>query len=63
MVKKPKCKLIGQDGNVFNLAGIASIALKKAKMEKESREMVAKICRAKSYEEAFTIISEYVEVR
>ena len=29
-VKKPKAKLIGADGNVFNLIGIASSSLKRA---------------------------------
>ena len=29
MSKKPKCPLIGQDGNVFNLIGIASKTLKR----------------------------------
>lgn len=26
---KPECKLIGEDGNIFNLLSIASVTLKK----------------------------------
>lgn len=60
---KPKCKLIGENGNIFNLMGIASRALKEAGMKDEAAEMVEKITKsAKSYDEALTIIAEYVEV-
>ena len=60
--KKPKCKLVGQDGNIFNLGGIASQALKKAGQHKAAKEMVNKMFGAGSYSEALNIISEYVDV-
>ncbi|SNV67271.1 hypothetical protein [Clostridium cochlearium] len=60
---KPKCKLIGEDGNIFNLMGIAGRALKEAGQKKEADEMVDRITTtAKSYSEALAIISEYVEI-
>ena len=59
---KPRCKLIGEDGNVFNLMGIASRVLKEAGMKKEAKEMVNRINNSKSYIEALAIISEYVEI-
>ena len=37
-MNKPKCKLVGEDGNIFNLMGIASKALKEAGLEDESKE-------------------------
>jgi AmiR/NasT family two-component response regulator len=59
---KPKCKLIGEDGNIFNLMGVASRILKRAGLKKQAEEMVDKITKSKSYEEALGIIMEYVEV-
>ena len=62
-VKKPKCALIGEDGNIFNLMGIASRTLKRNKMNEEAQEMCNKITtEAKSYDEALMIIGEYVEI-
>lgn len=62
-VKKPKCALIGEDGNIFVLMGIASRTLKHNKMNEEAQEMCNKIStEAKSYDEALMIIGEYVEI-
>lgn len=62
-MNKPKCALIGQDGNIFNLIGIASRTLKANKMQEESKEMIERITSlAKSYEDAICIIGEYVEI-
>ncbi len=61
--EKPKCALIGEDGNIFNLMGIASRTLKRNGMQEEATEMVNRITtNAKSYDEALIIISEYVEI-
>lgn len=64
MIEKPKCKLIGEDGNIFNLMGIASKALKRAGHPNLAEEMVHRITQgeAKDYSMALAIISEYVEV-
>jgi len=59
---KPVCKLIGEDGNIFNLMGIASRTLKKVGMKEEAKEMTDRILNSKSYTEALAIISEYVEI-
>ena len=37
--QKPDCELIGQDGNIFNLMGIASHTLKQNGMADEAKEM------------------------
>lgn len=60
--EKPKCELIGQDGNVFNLIGLASRALKRAGLNEQATEMCKKTFQAGSYDEALSIISDYVEV-
>jgi hypothetical protein len=60
---KPVAKLIGSNGNIFNLMGIAKRVLIREGREKEGREMCNRIVStAKSYDEALVIIMEYVEV-
>ena len=59
---KPKCKLVGQDGNIFNLMGIAARTLKEAGFKEKATEMTDRITKSKSYDEALRIIMEYVEV-
>ena len=61
-VKKPKAKLIGADGNVFNLIGIASRSLKIAGQNDKVTEMSERVMSSGSYDEALSIIMEYVEV-
>ena len=62
IVEKPKCKLVGENGNIYNLMGIASRALKRNGQEEDAKEMCNKITtEAKSYEEALCILMDYVE--
>lgn len=62
MPEKTKCPLIGQNGNVFNLMGIASKTLKKNGMADEAKEMCSRVTSSGSYDEALSIIDEYVEI-
>lgn len=60
--KRPEAKLIGEDGNIFNLMGIASRSLKSAGYDEEAKEMFDRITNGtESYEEALAIILQYVE--
>ncbi len=59
---KPDCPLIGQDGNIFNLVGIAAKTLRKNGMKEEASEMMEKVFGSSSYEEALGIIGEYVNI-
>lgn len=60
---KPDCKLIGEDGNIFNLMGIASRTLKECGMKNEAREMTERIMGSCSgYTEALGIIADYVNI-
>lgn len=60
---KPKCKLVGEDGNVFNLLGIVSRTLRKNRMNAQANECVDRVLNtARSYDEALRIMMEYVEV-
>jgi len=60
---KPKCRLIGENGNIFNLMGIVSRTLKEAGEPEKAEEMIRRITSdAKSYDEALAILMEYVDV-
>ena len=59
---KPDCPLIGQDGNIFNLVGIASRTLKRNGMSDEAKEMSDRVMSSESYGEAMNIIGEYVNI-
>lgn len=58
---KPKVKLVGQDGNIFNILGIASRALKEAGYADEAKEMQTEDFASDSYEEALAIVLQYVD--
>ena len=45
MPEKPKCPLIGQNGNIFNLMGIASKTLKRNGMSNDAKEMCDWFCQ------------------
>ena len=62
MQQKPDCPLIGQDGNIFNLMGIASRTLKENGMEEQAREMRQRITQCQSYDSALCIIADYVNI-
>ncbi|MCH5205165.1 MAG: hypothetical protein J1F03_10470 [Oscillospiraceae bacterium] len=59
---KPDCPLVGQDGNIYNLVGIASKTLKRNGMAAEASEMTEKVFNSGSYMEALGIIGEYVNI-
>ena len=59
---KPDCALIGQDGNIFNLMGIASRTLKRYGKPEEAHEMCDRIHKSGNYYEALNIIGEYVNI-
>lgn len=59
---KPDCPLIGEDGNIFHLVGIAAKTLKRNGMSMEASEMTAKVFGSGSCEEALGIIGEYVNI-
>ncbi len=61
-VGKPDCALIGEDGNIFNLAGIAAGTLREHGMKEQAEEMKERVCSSHSYEEALCIIGKYVNI-
>ena len=59
---KIKVNLIGQKGNIFNLVSIVSREMKNKNMHKEAEEMQNKVFNSESYDNALSIIMEYVDV-
>lgn len=62
MKKKPDCPLIGQDGNIFNLIGIASHTLRENGFADQAKEMYDRILESGDYYKALGIIGEYVNI-
>lgn len=60
--QKPDCPLIGQDGNIFHLMGIASRTLEEHGMEDTAGEMRSRILESGSYDKALAIIGDYVNI-
>ena len=60
--QKPDCPLIGRDGNIYNLKGIASRTLKQNGMREQAKEMCERITSSKNYYEALNILGEYVNI-
>ena len=61
-LEKPDCALIGQNGNIFNLVGIAARTLRRNDMADRAKEMSARVFASGSYGEALCIIGEYVNI-
>ena len=60
--EKPKCKLVGTDGNVFALAARVSSTLKKYGFKEESSDFLKRLGKCGSYNEALNLMGEYVVV-
>lgn len=52
--------IIGADGNVFNLISICVKSLKENGFKEEAEEMKRRINLSKSYDEALSIMCEYI---
>lgn len=59
---KPPCKLIGEDGNVFNIIGKVTRTLKSAGQRESANEFTKKAFECGSYDEVLRLVMDYVEV-
>ncbi len=59
--KKPKCKLLGTDGNVFTLAHKVRQALKAAGQDTRATEFSGRLGKCTSYDDALSLMTEYVD--
>lgn len=62
--EKPDCALIGEDGNIFNLCGIAARTLRENGLHEQAEELQKRIYGGQcgSYDDALRVISEYVYI-
>ncbi len=63
-MRKPDCVLIGENGNIFNLMGIASRTLRQHGLEEQAEEMRERIMGGECVTccEALDVIGEYVNI-
>ena len=61
MMKKPRVKLVGTDGNIFAVVGRCKQALKDAGQLDQAEEMMQRAFKSTSYDEALGICQEYIE--
>lgn len=61
---KPDCQLIGENGNIFNLIGVAARALRDCGLDAQAKEMKERIMggNCHDYYEALNIIGDYVNI-
>ena len=59
---KPSCKLIGENGNIYNLMAIARRTLINVGQNENAQKMIDEITSSKRYDEALMIINNYVKV-
>lgn len=61
---KPDCPLVGENGNIFHLMGLAARTLREHGLSEQARELQARITggNCHSYDQALCIIGEYVNI-
>ena len=62
MSEKPVAKLIGADGNVFNIIGIVRKTLIRAGQKDKAKEFYDKAHQCDSYDAVLRLVHDYVEV-
>ena len=62
--EKPDCRLTGENGNIFNLLGLAARTLRKHGLDSQADEMRDRIMGGEchDYYEALNIIGDYVNI-
>jgi hypothetical protein len=58
---KPKCKVTGEDGNIFAVMGRAAQAMKDAGQKDKVPEMRKRVLQSHGYDAALAVLLEYVE--
>lgn len=61
-MSKPKCNLVGTDGNVFAIIGNVSRALKNAGLRDQAKTFETEAFDAGSYNEVLQLALKYTEV-
>ena len=59
---RPKCNLVGADGNVFAIIGTVSRTLKSSGQANKAKEFRSKATACRSYDDVLQLLQDYVEV-
>lgn len=59
--RKPKVKMLGEDGNVFSIIGRVSKALKRDGQEDRAKEWTDMAMKCKSYDAVLQLMFDFVE--
>ena len=62
METKPVVKIIGENGNIFNLVGIATMELKRNHQYDNAKKLKKEVLQSKNYSEALQTIMKYCEL-
>jgi hypothetical protein len=60
--RKPYLKLVGQDGNAFNVLGLALRAARAAGWTKEQQELYADLAMSGDYDNLLAVTQEFFDV-
>jgi hypothetical protein len=60
--RRPRCRLVGEDGNVFAIIGRVLRDLQDVGEAEAAKDFVARAFRSRSYEEVLALCAECVEV-
>lgn len=60
--EKPCVKLLGEDGNIYNLLGIVQGVMRRKHLTEAFNHMRERVYASHSYTEALSVIMEYVTV-
>jgi len=58
---RPRCRLVGKDGNVFAIIAAVKQALRDAGQHEAASAFVQQAFRCKSYDHVLALLVEYVE--
>ena len=59
-MQKPNCPMIGSNGNIYSLMGLASQTLKRAGMGDSVQEMIDRVKACDNYTAALGVLMDYV---
>jgi hypothetical protein len=62
MEMKPAARVIGENGNVYNVLGICARAPRDVGLAEQAEEMKERVFKSSSYDEALCIMMDYVEM-
>lgn len=58
---RPHCKLVGEDGNVYNVIAIVERALKKAGMHDKAKEWGELVVQCEDYDDVLRLTFSFVD--